>query len=89
MQKSNRTTASILPAPLLQSIGAGPNSGTVAMKLVALGAQVYNWRCFLASAPQTILDLTQSTAASTLFTGLTPGQSYCLQGNTTKLSRDE
>ncbi len=83
MQKSTRTPSTILPAPVLQSIGAGPNTGTVVMKLVALGAQVYNWRCFLASEPQTMLDMTQSTAATTLFTGLTPGKSYCFQGNAT------
>ena len=79
MQKSTRTPSTILPAPLLQSIGAGPNTGTVVMKVAALGAQVYNWRCFLASAPQTMLDVMQSTAATTLFTGLTPGASYGFQ----------
>ncbi|MEO7932216.1 MAG: fibronectin type III domain-containing protein [Chthoniobacterales bacterium] len=83
MQKSTRTPSTILPAPVLQSIGAGPNTGTVVMKLVALGAQVYNWRCFLASDPQTNLSVMQSTSATTLFTGLTPGQSYCFQGNAT------
>ena len=83
MQKGTRTPATILPAPIVQSIGAGSNSGTVIMKVAALGAQVYNWRCFLASAPQTIIDLSQSTAATTLFTGLTPGQSYGFQANAT------
>ena len=56
-------------------------SGTVAMKVFSLGALTYGWRCYLASAPDAMINAPQTSAANTVFTDLTPGASYFFQCN--------
>ena len=45
------------------------------------GAYSYNWRLALASAPTVFVQQVQTTAASNIFSGLTPGQTYTVQLN--------
>lgn len=80
-QKTTRTPAVIPATPSVRKLSYGTNTGTVAMKLVAGDALSYNWRCYLSSAPDLMLQPMQTSAANTLFTGLTPGETYFFQGN--------
>jgi ABC-type uncharacterized transport system substrate-binding protein len=45
------------------------------------GASTYNWRICRADAPNVVVQTAQTTAASTSFTGLTPGVVYLVQAN--------
>ncbi|MEO7932832.1 MAG: hypothetical protein ABIT76_06715 [Chthoniobacterales bacterium] len=80
-QKTDRTPSAVLPAPRVLSIKPGANSGTVALKLEPQEALIYNWRCYLASAPGQYTLLPQTSSANALFPELTPGLMYCFQGN--------
>ena len=46
------------------------------------GVYIYSWRIALASAPTTTIKQVQTTAASNIFDGLTPGQVYQIEVTT-------
>jgi hypothetical protein len=45
------------------------------------GAAIYNWKVMAANAPTVIVQMVQTTAASNVFSGLTPGVIYNIQAN--------
>ena len=45
------------------------------------GAAIYNWRVTTAAQPDVVVQTAQTTAASNVFAGLTPGVIYNLQLN--------
>lgn len=81
VQKPNRSPIGVLPPPTIMTINLGARSGELTVKAVALtGAAIYNWR--LTATGQTAPAQTaQTTAASTLFTDLTPGVVYTVECN--------
>jgi hypothetical protein len=82
IQKPNRTPAGVLPAPAtpVLTLGARTRELDATTERVPNGF-VYNWRAALASAPTQYVKLMQTTAASTTFVGLTPGQIYLVGVN--------
>ena len=64
---------------MVQTIKPGVLTGTVAFKVVSLGAKIYNWRYALASTPDALVNVPPTSAANTLVTGLTPGLTYLFQ----------
>ena len=77
IQKPVPTPAGVLPAPAIPVLSRGARSGTLAAATRPLAAAYsYNWRLALASDPTAYVQLPQTTAASLLFAGLTPGQIY-------------
>lgn len=81
-QKPNRSPVGSLPAPDAPVATPGKNSGELsAVSAPVFGAYTYNWRLALASAPTVYIKQLQTTAASNIFTGLTPGQTYTVQLN--------
>jgi hypothetical protein len=82
IQKPTRTPMGLLPAPVTPVVAQGTASGSMDASTTPLtGAYTYNWRLALASAPATDVQTAQTTAASTEFDGLTPGQTYIVQVN--------
>jgi hypothetical protein len=78
IQKPQRQPVGPLPAPSNLALSLGTNSGELDASVTPVpGAATYNWRVMLASAPTVVVQTTKSTAASTTFTGLTPGLSIC------------
>jgi hypothetical protein len=76
-QKNSRTPIGPLPAPVAPILTQGVLSGTLDASTTPLtGAYTYNWRLALASAPGVYVQTAQTTAASTSFASLTPGQTY-------------
>ena len=81
-QKPTRTPIGVLPAPYAPVATPGPKSGQLsAVSAPVFGAYTYNWRLALASAPTVFIQQVQTTAASNIFEGLTPGQTYTVQLN--------
>ena len=75
-QKAVRTPVGVLPAPSV-TVKLGERSGDLAAKLEPLyGASTYQWRVSIASSPGTPVQTALTTAASNVFTGLTPGVVY-------------
>jgi hypothetical protein len=81
VQKPNRTAIGVLPPPMILSLNLGARSGELEAKATALtGAAIYNWR--LMATGQTVPSQTaQTTAATTVFEGLTPGLVYSVECN--------
>jgi len=76
-QKPVRTPVGVLPAPDAPVLSLGARSGELdASTSPVPNASAYNWRVALASAPDTYVLTDQTTAASDIFEGLTPGQTY-------------
>ncbi|HEY3931655.1 MAG TPA: hypothetical protein VGM58_04730 [Verrucomicrobiae bacterium] len=82
IQKPQRFPIGVLPAPnnLVVTPGALTGELNAAVQPV-FGAAIYNWRLAAASAPDVVLQTAQTTAASTTFSGLTPGIVYIIQAN--------
>lgn len=82
IQKPTRTPASVLPAPVAPVLSFGPRSGELAVSTTPLArAYTYNWRVALAASPAVSVQKAQTTAASIVFAGLTPGQIYAVEVN--------
>jgi hypothetical protein len=80
--KPTKSPIGVLPAPYSPVATAGPKSGQLsAVSYPVFGAYTYNWRLALASAPTVFVQEIQTTAASNVFSGLTPGQVYTVQLN--------
>ena len=80
--KPSRTPAGVLPAPSTPVLNTGTRTG----ELVASTSRVsngytYNWRVAVQETPATYVQLVQTTAASNLFEGLTPGEVYLVDVN--------
>ena len=76
-QKATRQPLGILPAPSGLAVTNGGRSGEInAWASPVNGAGIYNWNLALASAPDTTIQTAQTTAASVVFDGLTPGLAY-------------
>ena len=81
MQKGVRTPVGILPPPSV-SVKLGNRSGELAAKLAPMaGAAIYNWRVTTATSPAAPVLTAQTTAASNIFSGLTPGVVYLVEAN--------
>jgi hypothetical protein len=81
IQKPTRSPIGILPAPQGLVVTQGPLSGSLNAKAnPVFGAATYNWTC-TASTQGAVPITAQSTAASYLFTGLTPGVTYTVACN--------
>ena len=77
IQKPTRTPVGVLPAPATPVLSFGPRSGELAASTPPLAnAYTYSWRVALASSPTVYVQRAQTTAASDVFEGLTPGQIY-------------
>jgi hypothetical protein len=82
IQKPSRTPAGVLPAPVTPVLSLGARSGEMdAYTKPMANASLYSWRVALASAPDTYVIEEQTTAASIVFDGLTPGQIYLVDAN--------
>jgi hypothetical protein len=80
--KPTKSPIGVLPPPDAPVATAGPQSGQLsAVSAPVFGAYSYNWRVALASAPTVFIQQVQTTAASNIFEGLTPGQTYTVQLN--------
>jgi hypothetical protein len=82
IQKPTRSPIGILPAPQNLTVAHGPLSGSLAVSVnPVFGASTYTWTCTPATPAGATPITGQSTAASYLFTGLTPGVSYTIAAN--------
>ena len=73
----NRTPVGILPAPVPPVLQLGGRSGELTASVTPIpNCATYTWRLALASAPDAYLRTLRTTAASNVFAGLTPGQTY-------------
>ncbi len=82
IQKPQHFPIGDLPIPAAPTPTLGARSGSLDASVPPVyGAQSYNWQVALASAPNVILQTVETTAASTSFDGLTPGQAYIVQAN--------
>jgi hypothetical protein len=71
-----------LPAPEMVRLALGLHSGELNASVPPVaGALTYNWRLALASAPGTVVQTQETSAAKTTFASLTPGQIYQVQAN--------
>ena len=81
-QKPTRQPIGVLPAPSGLSVSIGARSGEITTWATPVkGAGIYNWRLALASAPDAPVQTAQTTAASNIFDGLTPGLEYTVKVN--------
>jgi hypothetical protein len=68
--------------PLTPVVRQGPTTGQLnARTQKVAGANAYNWRLALASAPAVYLQTLQTTGSRTTLEDLTPGQTYNVQVN--------
>jgi hypothetical protein len=82
IQKPVRTPVGVLPAPATPVLSLGARSGELnAWTNPVPNGYTYNWRAALASAPDIYVLQTQTTAASDVLAGLTPGQIYLVDVN--------
>ena len=82
IQKPSRTPVGVLPAPETPVLDFGARSGElVASTPPITNGYTYNWRVALATAPGHYVQRVQTTAASNVFDGLTPGQIYLVDLN--------
>ena len=80
-QKSSRNPVGVLPAPANVTVNLGARSGELDSKANPIpGAAIYNWK-LTASGQTATLQTAQTTAASTIFDGLTPGVVYTVEVN--------
>lgn len=83
IQKPTRQPIGQLSAPDAPALKQGKLSGQLVVATSPVyGGMTYNWRIALASAPTTYVATQQTTAASTTFEGLTPGEIYNVEVNT-------
>ena len=74
--------AGVLLAPTTPVLNTGPRTGDlVASTSRVVNGYTYNWRVATQQAPATYVQLVQTTAASNVFAGLTPGQAYLVDVN--------
>lgn len=77
IQKPQHFPIGELPVPGSPTLSLGIHSGELDASVVPIyGAMTYNWQLAAANAPDVILQTNQTTAASTSFTGRTPGVLY-------------
>ena len=82
MWKPVRTPAGVLLAPATPILNPGPRTGElVASTPRIVNGYIYNWRVATQEAPATYVQLVQTTAASNVFEGLTPGEVYLVDVN--------
>ena len=82
VQKPVRQPVGVLPAPSGLGVSNGGRSGEITTWATPVkGAGIYNWRLALASAPDAPVQTAQTTAASNIFDGLTPGLEYTVKVN--------
>ncbi len=81
-QKPMPTPTGVLPAPTTPVLSLGARTGELnADTTPQVNSYIYNWRIALASKPDDYIQRTQTTAASKVFGGLTPGQIYTVEVN--------
>jgi len=82
IQKPQRQPIGILPAPAGLTVSLGSRSGELNASATPVpGAAIYNWRVTTAAQPSVVVQSAQTTAASNVFGGLTPGVVYNIQAN--------
>ena len=82
IQKPTRTPVGVLPAPTTPVLSLGARTGELNASTPPItNGYTYNWRVALASAPDAYVVEQQTTAASDVFEGLTPGQIYLVDVN--------
>ena len=82
IQKPTRTPVGVLPPPVTPVLSLGSRSGEMDAYVKPItNASLYSWRVALASSPDTYVIEEQTTAASIVFDGLTPGQVYLVDAN--------
>ena len=80
--KSSRTPAGVLAAPATPLLSTGARTGElVASTSRVVNGYTYNWRVATQEAPATYVQQVQTTAASNVFDGLTPGEVYLVDVN--------
>ena len=80
--KHERTPVGILPAPETPILSHGERTGDLVASTVPVpNGAIYNWRVALPGATPDIKVRVQTTAASTTFANLTPGQIYLVDVN--------
>ena len=80
-QKPNRVPIGVLPPPSNVTVNLGARTGELDSKANPVtGAAIYNWR-LTASSQGAPVQTAQTTAASTTFSGLTPGMVYSVEVN--------
>ena len=80
IQKPTRTPIGQLDAPDVPSVKHGKLSGQLdASTTPVYGGQAYLWRVALAETPEVYVQTAQTTAASTPFYDLTPGEIYNIE----------
>lgn len=81
-QKPTRTPVGPLPPPAAPTLTLGSHTGKLDASTTPVpNSALYSWRVALASAPDTYVATDQTTAASTTFEDLTPGQVYSVDVN--------
>ncbi len=81
-QKPTRSPIGELPAPANLTVMLGTHTGELDASATPVpGAAVYNWRVATAAQPGVVVQTDQTTAASTTFSGLTPGVVYIVEAN--------
>ena len=82
IQKPQRVPIGVLPAPSNVTLALGSRTGELdAAASPLVGAGTYNWRLSTATAPNVDVQTDQTTAASSSFSGLTPGVVYNVEVN--------
>ncbi len=82
IQKPQRFPIGVLPAPTGLTVSLGSRTGELNASATPIpGAAIYNWRVTTAAQPSTVVQTAQTTAASNIFDGLTPGVVYNIQAN--------
>jgi len=82
IQQPQRSPIGVLPAPggLIVSLGSRTGELTASATPIT-GAAIYNWRVTTAAQPSVVVQSAQTTAASNVFDGLTPGVVYNIEVN--------
>ncbi len=82
IQKPQRQPIGVLPAPTGLVVSLGSRTGELNASATPVpGAAIYNWRVTTAAQPSVVVQSAQTTAASNVFDGLTPGVVYNIQAN--------
>jgi hypothetical protein len=82
MHKPTRHAIGQLSAPATPTLRHTTRSGEMAARTRTVrGVFVYSWQVTLASAQDAIVQTKQSTGASTVFSGLIPGEVYRVRVN--------
>ena len=82
IQKPQRFPIGVLPPPTGLTVALGSRSGELSAYATPVpGAAIYNWRVTTVAQPTAVVQSAQTTAASNVFDGLTPGVVYNVQAN--------